>query len=168
MIPRSKYPLRVRHAGTDPVHAAKEHGIKGHGTPCLLWLDPADPHIWCDDNAEITCTKCIERLAPESVSYAPLQIPRAGTLHERLASAFADEIRQDSGVAWRIAETVEAWRREVEVRIRLALHTEASTLGMSGAGLDDVNELARKVMRAVNVGIPASGQEDRRGDADGS
>lgn len=76
--PRDKYPLRVRHAGTDPIHAARKRGPKGHDTPCWLWLNPADPHIWCDGDTEITCAKCIERLAPEPVNYAPPSDPENG------------------------------------------------------------------------------------------
>lgn len=159
MPQRSKYPLRVRHAGTDPVHAAREHGVKGHKTPCLLWLDPADPHVWCDGDAEITCTKCIEHLAPEPVNYAPLQIPRAGTLHERLAMAIAEEARDNAGLTWRIAGTVEAWRMDAEERIRRAVDKT-----LLGAVPDSVRPaiasiLVDRVLQGLDVGRQCTDEE---------
>lgn len=153
MAPRSKYPLRVRYAGTDPVHAAKEHGVKGHTTPCLLWLNPADPHVWCESDAEITCAKCIERLAPEeSVDYASLLTPKTGTLHERLAATLTDEIRQDRSVLDRISRTVETWRREAEDRVRLAVNeTLAGAIpGPVRSAVADI--LVERVLRSLDVG----------------
>ena len=159
MPPRNKYPLRMQYAGTGPVHAAKEHAVKGHDTPCLLWLDPTEPHVWCDDSVEITCTKCIERLGPEPVNYAPLQIPRAGTLHERLAVALAEEARDNASVTWRVTETVEAWRMDAEERIQQEVDQT-----LVGAVPDSIrpavtNILIDRVLRGLDIGRQRADEE---------
>lgn len=152
MAPRSKYPLRVRHVGTDPVHAAKEHGVKGHATPCLLWLDPAAPHIWCENDAEVTCAKCIERLASE-----PFECPIPGTvgsLQKRLAEVVENEVPAGyyELAAQRIAEAVENWRRETEERIRQMMDTALVDHIPDTTRTGVACLLTEKVLRGMEVG----------------
>lgn len=161
MPPRNKYPLRVRHAGTDPVHAAKKHGTKGDSTACLLWLDPADPHIWCDDNAEITCTKCIERLGPPPFEYpTPGTV---GTLQQRLAEVIDNEV--PAGYAelatQRIADTVEKWREEAEDRVRSAVDEALAHLAQDVRSVVSRN-LIEKMLRGMDVGgnVASEGMEE--------
>lgn len=51
-------PLRVRHVGTDPIHAAHRFNSADYITACQIWLSGADGHIRLSDNAEITCSTC--------------------------------------------------------------------------------------------------------------
>lgn len=155
-----RFPLRVRHAGTDPVHAARSK-TPGHVTVCWLWLDPGDPHIWCDEGTEVTCTKCIERMGPEPVKRnAPGTV---GTLQERLAEVIDSQIpSQDFELArHRIAETVDGWRRDAEERIRLSLDRGLADLIPEANRSDAVRNLTQAVLRNLDVGndIPSKREE---------
>lgn len=59
-LPPLRFPLRARHAGTDPVHAARSIAAGGHNTACLMWLDPKAAHVWLPEASGITCTKCLK------------------------------------------------------------------------------------------------------------
>lgn len=152
MPPRSKYPLRVRHAGTDPVHAAKKYGTNGDSTACLLWLDSADPHIWCDDNAEVTCTKCIERLGPPPFEYPTPGT--TGTLQRRLAEVIENEVPTGYSelAGERIAETVEKWRKGAEEHIRLVVDEMLADLIPDTTRSGATRLLVEKVLRSMDVG----------------
>lgn len=63
MLPPLRFPLRARHAGTDPVHAARSILTGGHNTACLIWLDPEHPHQWLPEDSKVTCSKCIKSIA---------------------------------------------------------------------------------------------------------
>jgi hypothetical protein len=58
-LPTLEFPLRARHARTDPVHAVRSILAGGHNTACLMWLDPKAPHQWLPEDSEVTCTKCL-------------------------------------------------------------------------------------------------------------
>ncbi|WHM30216.1 hypothetical protein OH540_09295 [Streptomyces sp. BPPL-273] len=57
-----EFPLRARHAGTDPVHAARSIRAGGHNTACLMWLDPKATHERLPEDSEITCSRCADRV----------------------------------------------------------------------------------------------------------
>ncbi|SFY52059.1 hypothetical protein STEPF1_05328 [Streptomyces sp. F-1] len=60
-LPPIEFPLRARHAGTDPVHAVRSILTGGHNTACLIWLDPAHSHQWLPGDSAITCSNCIKK-----------------------------------------------------------------------------------------------------------
>lgn len=155
-----QFPLRVHDAEADPVHAARSHPVKGHRTACLFWLDPKRPHIWCDKDAEITCANCIRRMGPPPVDWASARIPKNGALQERLAEVVAEEIRQDADVAWRIAETVERWRRGAEERVLLAVEGMLVDLIPDAARLGVARNLTEEVLRSMDIGHAVREQEE--------
>lgn len=64
-LPAISFPLRVKCAGTDPVHAARSIQAGGHNTACLVWLTPEAPHQWLSENVETTCSKCLKRITQQ-------------------------------------------------------------------------------------------------------
>jgi hypothetical protein len=151
-IPSDKFPLRVRYAGTEEVHAARGVQVGGHRTVCLLWLDPERPHIWCTKEVEATCTKCIERMGPPPLKHS---VPgTVGTLQERLAEVIENEVPVNwfPLVGHRVAETVESWRHDIAERARDAAVSELNSV-YSGQIPDSVGrDIADAVLLALDLG----------------
>jgi hypothetical protein len=152
LLPPVKFPFRVRYVGTDPVHGARSITAGGHATACLIWLDPKHSHTWYPEDAEVTCTKCIERMGPPPFEYP---IPgTVGTLQRRLAEVIENEVPPGYHelAGRRIAETVENWRRETEGRIRRTVDAAFAEQIPDTARTGVARLLVEKVLRDMEVG----------------
>ncbi|MFE0472550.1 hypothetical protein ACFW2V_13140 [Streptomyces sp. NPDC058947] len=149
-----RFPLRVRHAGANEVHAARSHPVKGHQTACLLWLDPEHPHTWAPEDAEVTCSKCLERLGPTNPRYAAEVPGTTGTLQERLAGIIENEVPLSSFplVGERVTEVVENWRREVEEGVHRAVDETLAGALPEAVRSAVAHALVERVLRSMNVG----------------
>lgn len=154
MVPPEKFPLRVRHAGTDPVHAAKGTSAGGHRTVCLVWLNPKDPHTWLPEGTEVTCTICADRLGPATLVYAAQAPGATGTLQERLVEVIENEVPP----AWfllvgeRVAEAVENWRKGVEEEIHRTVEETLVGALPETIGPAVIHTLVERVLRSMDVG----------------
>jgi hypothetical protein len=142
----------VRYAGTDEVHAARSHSVSGHRTVCLLWLNPENPHVWCAKDAEVTCTKCIERMGPPPLKYPPPGT--MGTLQERLAEVIESEVPTGyfDWAKQRVAETVESWRRDAEEQVRLAVSEVLVDFIPDTNRSDAARNMTEAVLRSMDIG----------------
>lgn len=165
MPPSAQFPLRVRYAGTDPVHGARSKTsgrTAGYVTACWLWLHPSDPHTWCAEDVEVTCIKCIERMGPTVSEYS---IPgTVGTLQQRLAEVIENEVPPGVGdlPARRVTEVVEEWRQEVEQRVRLTVESELADLLQEPIRSTTASALVEKVLMSMDVGSSTTSEEGEK------